>query len=90
MSGHTPGPWFVQPFFLTIYNLSAGHSGATCAVAKALREQPGDEQAHFNAHLIAAAPLLLAACKAIVQAGSDTAEVVKQAERAIAAAEPKP
>jgi hypothetical protein len=58
MSGNpwTPGPWFAQPGFLTIYNMSDGTSGLTCAVASVLVDQPGIEQANANARLIAAAP----------------------------------
>ena len=58
MSKHTPGPWFAQAGYLTIYNLSDGNVGTTCAIAKVLRDQPGDDQAEANARLIAAAPEL--------------------------------
>ena len=64
MSKHTPAPWFVQDGFLTIYNLSEGTVGTTCAIAKVLREQPGDDQAEANARLIAAAPDLYDAADA--------------------------
>ena len=67
MSKHTPGPWFVQDGYLTIYNLSEGTVGTTCAIAKVLREQPGDDQAEANARLIAAAPELLEACEAAIR-----------------------
>ena len=59
MSKHTPGPWFAQAGYLTIYNLSDGNVGTTCGIAKVLRDQPGDDQAEANARLIAAAPELL-------------------------------
>lgn len=58
MSKHTPGPWFAQAGYLTIYNLSDGNVGTTCAIAKVLRDQPGDDEAEANARLIAAAPEL--------------------------------
>lgn len=54
----TPGPWFVQPRFLTIYNMSGGTSGLTCAVASVLTEHPGMDQANANARLIAEAPAM--------------------------------
>lgn len=68
MSKHTPGPWFAQAGYLTIYNLSDGTVGTTCALAKVLREQPGDDQAEANARLIAAAPELYDAAEAALNA----------------------
>lgn len=58
---HAPGPWFVQPGFLAVYNMSGGDSGLTCTVAKVLRDQTGLAVAESNARLIAAAPELLVA-----------------------------
>jgi hypothetical protein len=63
---HTPGPWFVQPSFLTIYAMSDGYVGLTCALASVLRDQPGVAAAKANARLIAAAPDLLAALDALL------------------------
>ena len=54
----TPGPWFAQPGFLTIYIMSEGTSGLTCAVASVLFEQPGLDQANANARLLAEAPAM--------------------------------
>jgi hypothetical protein len=71
VSGHTPGPWFSQGGFLTIYSMSDGDSGTTCAIAKMLREQPGYEQAEANAHLIAAAPDLLAFAESFLDAANE-------------------
>jgi hypothetical protein len=63
----TPGPWFVQPGFLNIYNLAGGTTGLTCAIAKVLSDQPGMDAAKANASLIAAAPDLLAALRSADQ-----------------------
>lgn len=63
----TPGPWFAQPGFLTIYNMSNGTSGLTCAVASVLTEQPGLDQANANARLLAEAPAMAEALEQIEQ-----------------------
>ncbi len=52
ISKATPRPWFVQPNFLTIYNMSNGNVGLTCAVASVLKDQPGPDAAKANAALI--------------------------------------
>lgn len=69
MTAHTPGPWFVQPGYLTVYSLSDGDVGLTCALAKPLTDQPGLKAAEANARLIAAAPDLLKALRSIVDVG---------------------
>jgi hypothetical protein len=94
MSKHTPGPWFCQERFLTIYNMSGGTSGLTCAIAKVVTEQSGSEAAKTNARLIAAAPDLLDALKEFVLWGecspddrmSQPANTLKLARAAIAKA----
>lgn len=65
---HTPGPWFVQNGFNTIYSFYGETSGLTTAVASALHKQlkGGEEEAGANAKLIAAAPDLLEALKGLV------------------------
>lgn len=52
ISKATPRPWFVQPNFLTIYNMSNGNVGLTCAVASVLKDQSGPDAAKANAELI--------------------------------------
>lgn len=95
MSGHTPEPWTARKHTDTAgWTVSAGSSVAS------VRPRP---EAEANAHLIAAAPELLAALKRVV-AGfwADTQEReretfrhnypdhgVVQAEAAIAKAEPR-
>ena len=64
----TPGPWFAQPGFLTIYNMSNGTSGLTCAVASVLTEQPGLDQANANARLLAEAPAMAEALERFASA----------------------
>jgi len=60
----TPGPWLVQPGFLTVYTMSNGESGTTNAVASVCQESTSSgssqtrEDAEANANLIAAAPEL--------------------------------
>jgi len=78
MSEHTPGPWKVQPGFLTVFTCSEGTTGLTIALAKVFDaqliadqdtvegKQQAREQAEANAKLIAQAwtiPELLAALK---------------------------
>lgn len=65
---HTPKPWFIQPGSLTIYNLSNGDTGLSCAVASVLSNHTGKDAAKANAHLIAAAPDLLEALQEVVDA----------------------
>lgn len=74
---NTPGPWKVQPVFLTVYTHSQGETGLTIALANVLDGQliadqhdvPGKEAARAeavaNAYLIAAAPQLRAALEDI-------------------------
>ncbi len=67
-AGHTPGPWRVQPYFLTVYTTSdpANGLGGTLAIAKPLDGNGlfSAEQVAANANLIGAAPDLLAAAHA--------------------------
>ena len=86
-SKHTPGPWFVQPGFLTIYNMDGGDYGLTCAVASVLDKQPGRDAAEANARLIAAAPDLLEALK---HARSQMQHPDQMIDEAIAKAEGTP
>jgi hypothetical protein len=79
----TPGPWFAQPGFLTIYNMSDGTSGLTCAVASVLVDQPGIEQAAANARLIASAPEMAEALRlwlAYDSGADDVSMMIRYAE----------
>lgn len=81
MSTHTPGPWSANDIpsapekafrFATAVWLDrtdeGGRSVLICSVAPESFEawQPSKEEQTANAHLIAAAPALLAACRAAV------------------------
>lgn len=69
MSKHTPGPWFVQKGFNTIYSFYGGTSGLTTAVASPLGNQlkSGPDELDANAKLIAASPELLEALQYCVE-----------------------
>ncbi len=71
MSGHTPGPWFVAP---DDAEDCPAHAGSGLALVETGRENdPFIAQLveWNNAHLIAAAPDLLAACEAMVACFAD-------------------
>ena len=55
MSEHTPGEWHVRP-----------NNGGRFTLLEQQSSDPSSAEARANAHLIAAAPELLAACEAIV------------------------
>lgn len=61
----TPGPWFNQKAFRSIYSFGGDTSGLTIFVAKAEGHQCGEEQADANARLIAAAPTMAEALRRI-------------------------
>lgn len=86
-SASTPGPWFAQPGFLTIFNLSGGTTGLTCAIATVLSDQPGMDAAKANARLIAAAPELLEALKGVLRVADRKTVEFDAARSAIAKAE---
>lgn len=87
MSGHTPGPWRIDPRPFSGYG--AVHvSGGQYIVAKALGQtQSCETEATANARLIAAAPDLLAALQSIVAslAEHDDEGMIEHAEQMIAA-----
>lgn len=88
MSKHTPGPWVFQAHDhwlpAVVIGESVWHAGLVTG-----RERPGEHEA--NARLIAAAPDLLAALKALLPwvaaPPSDSAEAWRAAQAAIAKAE---
>jgi len=69
MSQHTPGPWSInsdgEHGLITIYHRDMGHKQICdmCLVAMDGNHEL-DQEERANAYLIAAAPQLLAACKA--------------------------
>ena len=70
MSTHTPGPWLVTRGAQSdAYSVESGSQ--TICLVKFIRGQSlserGVRQEEANAHLIAAAPDLLTACKAVVE-----------------------
>lgn len=87
---HTPGPWRVTLPDECIVTNDDGHEVADCSMW--YEDLPAVCAA--NARLIAAAPDMLAALKAIIDAdergqGVRFAEAMEAAERAIGKAEPK-
>lgn len=62
MTKHTPGPWTIVDYKLTQEILIAGDTGDEIAII----DYSFRPEAHDDAHLIAAAPDLLAACEAVV------------------------
>jgi len=64
-SKFTPGPW-VQ--YSNWYIRSEGGCGAIATACRPIRPQVDDDECIANANLIAAAPELLAACEAFVEA----------------------
>ena len=67
---HTPGPWRIDPSWDILGNTKDGN-GMVCQIT--VDAVPRDEAA-ANAHLIAAAPDLLAALKALLQIIEDARE----------------
>jgi hypothetical protein len=83
---HTPAPWMVrgEPDLVCVTDSSSAY----IVDRFILGDRPKDEHL-ANAYLIAAAPWLLAALKRMVKENVDTpGHVVRQAEAAIAAAQP--
>ena len=73
---HTPGPWCISPIDGDIVGDSNGVSSVIVArmpLMSAVRG-PGREAQNANARLIASAPDLLAACRAIVGDCPDAGE----------------
>jgi hypothetical protein len=94
MADFTPGPWRV----VNGVDVQAGPQGCLAYVSTAGARGRTLDEARANATLIAAAPLLLEACKAMLpeviatkeaygDEGRFFADLIAQAERAIARAE---
>jgi len=68
MANFTPGPWRVEWMEGSInelpYILGDNDKAVACQVGQYLSDQDGLYRGHYDAHLIAAAPDLLAACEA--------------------------
>lgn len=104
MSQHTPGPWIVYQFAgidtedgdaetaIMAYADENGEEGATLATVNrwSYGDSPPTEESEANAHLLAAAPDLLKACKAIRESelkGTDPANALIAVAEAIKKAE---
>lgn len=63
---HTPGPWLVSPFKAVVITGEFGKDGDFLPVAAMLwpTDERSEAETYANAHLIAAAPDLYAACAA--------------------------
>lgn len=87
---HTPGPWkVVKDDFLGI-RIKQSDGGDIRSIAEILKHPPGGVLGENNARLIAAAPDLLEALKAVLNNCLDSqslADAYKQARAAIAKAE---
>lgn len=68
MSRHTPRPWYVEP--PTAQSPSTAAVTACCGFVR-IYEAPLTRETAANARLIAAAPDLLAACKALMAVAPD-------------------
>jgi uncharacterized cupin superfamily protein len=98
---HTPGPWTVQKhhhaagdLWLTVlrgaWDVTHNHASRPEVIADAAYSAMSDEENEANAHLIAAAPDLLAALRAMVLNDAHTyRDCHKAALAAIAKAEGK-
>lgn len=100
---HTPGPWGIGAVHASEDDIDIySEDGVVVARAVGSRDDPdqGSEEAWANAKLIAAAPDLLAALRALLPAGTTMHEVshrygvpfqvIMRAYEAILAAEPHP
>lgn len=76
---HTPGPWFLQKAFGTIYSFYGETSGTTTAVASTLRKQLKNKEIEepANAKLITAAPILLQELRNLIDAVMKTEAALK-------------
>jgi hypothetical protein len=82
-SAHTPGPWHRatcnegQAFAIT------ADKGRICTINQTLGGLQGQQERNANARLIAAAPELLAACKAAVEVFSSYPRDPSEAKRMV-------
>ena len=86
---HTPGPWGIATSHIkdVIAIRTDGEDDGQC-LAQVLRGIGEEGEDEANAHLIAAAPELLAAARLVIERWSngDLAEAVRQLNAAVAAA----
>ena len=64
-SKHTPGPWIATASDNGEWGVDAASGWGIATVAGSAGYGPGNDESDANARLIAAAPDLLAACKAL-------------------------
>jgi hypothetical protein len=91
MSQHTPGPWVIDEYHADGFYKIRGAKEVICHVHSFSPNKKPESQATANAHLIIAAPDLLAACKALVgvyEGQEDAPMYVIKARAAIAKARP--
>lgn len=90
---HTPGPWMVHDNIGRKSEIGVVADAAPCIIATMGNAKAWPKEARANAHLIAAAPELLAACKAssdmldLARPASGPSLIQKKLRAAIAAAE---
>ena len=71
MTEHTPGPWKIEPplsneIDQNTFITANGSMALVAEILQPLTNEEGDYRGTFDAHLIAAAPDLLAACKLVL------------------------
>ena len=81
---HTPGPWLVHGPYDAEYEICVGPFGQL--IVRVEPDETNNTQTLFNAHLIAAAPELLAALQAVVSAldGGDESAMDDAEDKALA------
>lgn len=86
MTEHTPGPWRATPIAGHGTFIEGDYSAVTTSrpTVAHMTHNNNDTRAHADAHLIAAAPDLLAACEAFAAPGTPvSASVIEMAREAI-------
>ena len=92
MSEHTKGPWTLAPFGRGVDVISDDDCGPRIIAECKARNGSELESCEANARLIAAAPSLLAACKAAkarMLNGGNNADTLRMVRAAIAKAQPR-
>jgi hypothetical protein len=83
-AAHTPGPWFVDTLAMSdyYYGVRANQSRTVARVARSMVVER-DRAALYDAHLIAAAPSLLAALRNLLN-GIDTGAITSEHDETFA------
>jgi hypothetical protein len=95
MNAHTPGPWMVNTTKLdgaiVRWHIASAKHGSTYPICEHILEgEPDGSEQLANAHLLAAAPDILAALRYWFDAKATPGELARMAGAAIAKAEGRP